>query len=68
MLVILVGNVMLVKRVLPSKAEAPIVLRFVLLKFKLFMPVPLINRAPNEVTLLNKDKFVKLEHPLKALA
>ena len=60
---------MLVKLVLPSKAEAPIVVRFVLFcKFKLLMPVPLINCAPNEVTLLGKVKFVKLEHPLKALA
>ena len=68
-LLTLAGNVMLVKLVLPSKAEAPIVVRFVLFcKFKLLMPVLLINCAPNEVTLLGKVKFVKLEHPLKALA
>ena len=68
-LLTLAGNVMLVKLVLPSKAEVPIVVRFVLLcKFKLLMPVPLINRAPNEVTLFGKFKVVKLEHPLKALA
>ena len=68
-LLTLAGNVMLVKCVLPSKAEAPIVVRFVLLcKFKLVMPVPLINCAPNELTLLGKVKFVKLEHPLKAWA
>ena len=66
-LLTLVGNVMLFKRVLLSKAEAPIVVRFVLLcKFKLVMPVPLINCAPNEVTLFGKDKVVKFEHPLSA--
>ena len=60
---------MLVKLVLPSKAEAPIVVRCVLFcKFKLVMPVPLINCAPNEVTLFGKFKVVNLEHPLKALA
>lgn len=59
---------MLVKRVLFSKAEAPIVVRCVLLKFKLLMLVPLIKCAPNELTLLGKDKVVKFEHPLKALA
>ena len=63
-LLTLAGNVMLVKRVLPSKAEAPIVLRFVLLcKFKLVMLVPLINCAPNELTLFGKFKVVNLEHP-----
>ena len=68
MVVILAGNVMLFKLALFSKAES-IVLRFVLLcKFKLVMPVPLINCAPNEVTLFGKDKVVNLEHPLKALA
>ena len=66
-LLTLAGNVMLFKCVLFSKAEAPIVVRFVLLcKFKLFMLVPLINRAPNVLTLFGKDKVVKLEHPLKA--
>ena len=68
-LLTLAGNVMLFKRALFSKAEAPIVLRFVLLaKFKLVMPVPLINCAPNVLTLFGKFKVVKLEHPLKALA
>ena len=68
-LLTLAGNVMLLKLVLFSKAEAPIVLRFVLLaKFKLVMPVPLINCAPNVLTLLGKFKVVKFEHPLKALA
>ena len=68
-LLTLAGNVMLVKRVLPSKAEAPIVVRFVLLcKSKLLMLVPLINCAPNELTLFGKFKVVKFEHPLKALA
>ena len=68
-LLTLAGNVMLVKCVLPSKAEAPIVLRFVLLcKFKLLMLVPLIKCAPNELTLLGKVKVLKFEHPLKALA
>ena len=68
MLVILVGNVMLFKRVLPSKAES-IVLRFVLLcKSNLVMPVPLIKCAPNEVTLFGKVKDANLEHLSKALA
>ena len=68
-LLTLAGNVMLVKRVLFSKAEAPIVVRFVLLaKFKLLMLVSLIKCVPNELTLAGKFKVVKLEHPLKALA
>ena len=64
----LAGNVMLFKCVLFSKAEAPIVVRFVLLaKFKLVMPVSLIKCAPNELTLFGKFKVVKFEHPLNAL-
>ena len=66
-LLTLAGNVMFCKCVLFSKAEVPIVLRFVLLcKFKLLMLVPLINRAPNELTLLGKFKVASPEHPLKA--
>ena len=68
-LLTLAGNVMLLKWSLPSKAEAPIVVRFVLLpKFKLSMPVPLINCLPNKLTLLGKSNLLRFEHPLKALA
>ena len=67
MVLTLAGNVMLVKCVLFLKAESPIVVRCVLFcKSKLLMLVPLINCAPNELTLLGKVKVVKFEHPLKA--